>query len=154
MVKTPLVENSFVNSIATGINNFFYFRVKACAEAEVLLLEKPTDKDSVKYIVVLGANENMVSRLVKRTDDRGDDVLMEVDTPFILNCDAFLPFWVVFNNDQKFEVGVGNKIYEGVLISFTDVDSSPVHGLTISTSKLSGNGDWEFSQNAGTCHKH
>lgn len=77
-------------------NNYLTFKVRTCNDAHILLSNTLLDtSETNSYEIVFGAFEN--TRTVIRQGSHGNE-LAAADTPDIMNCDAFLPLWVKWEN--------------------------------------------------------
>ena len=99
----------------------------------------------MSYRVILGANENTMTR-VYRVDDGGrtETVLAEAHTPYILDCDNPRDFWVLYGYGFVI-VGKGQKLFENLILDTQDVDMEPVHEIAMSGAGAT----WIFERNYG-----
>ena len=71
----------------TAPRSFISFSVEACAEAHISLAETPGVLGDAAYEVILGADSNTKSRILK--DMNSQQIVDEEDTPEILNCNGY-----------------------------------------------------------------
>ena len=86
LVKTS--GNHDHNSVwLTTPRGFIEFSVEACAEAHIALAETPGVLGAGAYEVVLGADGNTKSRILK--DMSSNETVAETDTPGLLDCNKY-----------------------------------------------------------------
>lgn len=76
--------------------NHLAFNVRTCDNVHLLLSTSLMNVSSeVSYEVVIGGYDNTISDI--RRGAHGP-ILVQVDTPNIMKCDEFLPFWITWGN--------------------------------------------------------
>jgi len=120
------------------------FKVRACAEARILLSEDPFDLTTFSREIVIGGSSNTRSGIY----DINNQSLLETSTPAILQCEEFVDFWIRWqSNGGTITVGKG-VIDVGVFLKYDDSDPHPVHAVSISTAQ-NNTGSWQLSTDAG-----
>ncbi|ELU12990.1 hypothetical protein CAPTEDRAFT_64072, partial [Capitella teleta] len=106
-----------------------YFLVKSCKDVHIMLSGSIGDIQNA-YEIEIGGNTNQITDI--RFGSMGN-ILVQVDTPFICNCDEYQPFWVSWE-DKKIEVGTGEKRLHPY-ISYTEEEGEELEiaALTLST---------------------
>ena len=120
------------------------FRVKACNDAFVALMQTPGNRSSNLYEVVLGgwSNQKSAIRLLKY----GVNTVI-VDTPNILNCTQWRRFWVSWK-DGVIDVGYGPRAGVRKFMSWRDPEYFGVNGLNVASAHGS-TAVWHFSEPKG-----
>jgi hypothetical protein len=122
------------------------FRVRACSDATIDLMTDHTNQSSTAYRIVLAASQNNESRLYKFHNGQAE-VLQQMPTPGLLQCDALIHFWIETNRTGKIAVGQGSTFGQSLFLNFVDLDSLSSRGLSVSSS--SGDADWEIPVEQG-----
>lgn len=90
------------------------FEVKSCTSVHILLSSSDVQNSSLPlYEIRLGGWNNMKSHLLYRADDSLTDESMHlttVDTPNILSCTVYMPFWISYIGEH---VGYGIGLLDG-----------------------------------------
>ena len=96
--------------------NYLSFKIRSCDNGHVLLSTSLMDvSETAAYEIVLGAYENTISDI--RRGAHGE-ILVQANTPNILNCDEFLPFWLRWGNGMLI-VGSG-PLDSHVIMQYSD----------------------------------
>ncbi|KAI0235762.1 hypothetical protein LSAT2_013711 [Lamellibrachia satsuma] len=120
----------------------FVFRIVACSDAQLNLLRRPGDLQSVSYRVIIGANGNNRTGIYRVADEgRNETLLKEAFTPDILDCDHPRDFWVLYTYGLVL-FGKGQKVFHNTLLDVFDVEMEPVHELALSA----GGAKWIFNR--------
>lgn len=119
-------------------NRAFYFEVRACSLAHVVLMERP-DSAATAIHVVIGDNNNRQTSI-----SFPDGQTAEVDTPNILSCELYRKFWVSWENEQ---IRIGRGLpYDEVILA--RASTKPVTVVALSTDDAV-TGDWRFMHDEG-----
>jgi hypothetical protein len=124
------------------VNYFVEFKVRSCNDGHILLATSLGD-DAHGYEIVLGGYDNTKSDI--RRGSHGE-ILKQVDTPGILNCNEFLPFWVRWG-DRTVLVGSG-RLDDQVILQLEDSDQPEIAAFSI-TSWLTSEAEYRFLQSHG-----
>ena len=120
------------------------FKVRACAEARILLSEDPFDMTMFSREIVIGGESNTKSGIY----DNNNQSLMESNTPAILQCDELIDFWIRWQpNGGTITVGKG-PIDVGVFLKYDEFDLHPFYAVSISTGQ-NNSGSWQLKTDAG-----
>lgn len=129
----------------SGITSIMY-EVKACKDAFVLLSNSDV-KNSTNplYEIQFGNFLNSRSRILYRINDSldaGSRYMQYKNTPNILNCNMYLPFWISWAGG-KITYGTGLVVAENTLDSWISTNQFAVRGIEVYTS-FSETGDWNI----------
>ena len=121
------------------------FRLKGCGSSHIALLTRPGDT-SVGYQVTLGAESN--TRCKVRTVI-GETPEVDIPTPDILDCSAFLDFWISWEGGN-ITVGNSSELYQGMFMHYDDsADPHLVTAVSFTTESDEIQSDWEFHRDSG-----
>lgn len=118
------------------------FRVRTCNDGHILLSSSLLDVAD-GYEIVLGGYDNTRSDI--RRGSHGT-ILLQVETPDIMNCDEFLPFWVRWGSGSV-EVGSG-RLDGHLIMQVYDAEQPHIQALTV-TSWISAPAEYQFLQSYG-----
>lgn len=122
------------------------FRVRACSDAAINMMMDHTNQSSVAYRIVLAESQNNESRLYKIRNGQAE-LLQQMPTPGLLQCDALVHFWIETNRTGKIAVGQGSTFGQSLFLNFVDPESLSSRGLSLSSSN--GDADWEIPTEQG-----
>lgn len=139
---TSLPDHSY-NQMSKSITgqNSVVFQVMACRDAHVALTQQFNNLQSPTYEIILGGNGNRNSFI---RDGNTFEEFYRIDSPDVLNCNAYRTFWVKWNVDSKITVGRGAIVGVNQFMEWLDPQRRPFSGLTIST-YYDQPGLWDFS---------
>lgn len=124
------------------MSNYLTFSVRTCDNAHLMLSAEMLDTTNA-YEIVLGAFSNTKSDI--RRGSHGPP-LVQVDTPNIMKCDEYLPFWVRWEN-KTLQLGYG-AIDETVLMRLDDAEMPAITAASVSSWE-SANGEYQFPETQG-----
>ncbi|XP_063400139.1 uncharacterized protein LOC134684763 [Mytilus trossulus] len=158
-VSTPKVDSGIdaftiadIMNYTIDINKFnldlsgitsLVFEVKACMYAHVLLSSSDVRKSSEPLYEIIIGDYNYRSYIVYRTNDSLSSesrTFKNVNTPDILNCTVYLPFWIRWAGGE-IKLGTGVVVSENVLGSLTNTDHFEVRSIGVFTDK-NASGNW------------
>lgn len=148
-VRAVFVSTSRENSkrdiwITENERGYIVFGVRSCKQAR-LFLNEGIGKLGKAYTIVLGAKQNRISKIIK-----GEQVLVQVDTPDLVDCDETKYFWISWLNGV-IEVGRGMRLRDRLFMSTPPgTDTSNLTALTIDSRY--DNAHWQFRSIEGMCH--
>ena len=122
----------------------FAFRVAACNDAHIALVQNPDDILNNAIEIVLGGWSNAKSAIRSKP---GGPNLVWVNTSYLLECKKMKSFWISWR-DGLIQVGKGLP-YEEVFMSWKDNSRRPVHSLALATG-FGSEGDWQYFKERGT----
>jgi hypothetical protein len=99
--------------------------------------------ESASYEIVLGAYDNTLSDI--RRGSHGQ-ILTQVETPNIMNCDEFLPFWIKWEN-KVLIVGSG-PIDSHIIMQYNDPQMADSFVVTV-TSWVTAPAEFHFLEVEG-----
>ncbi|CAH1794507.1 unnamed protein product [Owenia fusiformis] len=121
------------------------FEIQACNDAHIALESKPSVVGVPQaYEIVLGGWSN--TRSVIRDGKQGTEKVT-VDTPNLLNCTVFLPFWVTWQNGI-IRVGKGFSYGRNLLMEWQDTTPKPVTVISVATG-WGSTANWNFREPTG-----
>ncbi|CAG2184807.1 unnamed protein product [Mytilus edulis] len=129
------IDISRCNLDLSGITSLL-FELKACANGHVLLSNSDVKKSSKPLYEILIGDSNYYSVIAYRTDDSlepGSYIYNESNTPHILNCTVYLPFWISWA-DGDIRLGTGILVDKNVLVSFMNPHHFEVRSIGVLTS--------------------
>jgi hypothetical protein len=121
------------------LNFYVEFEVRTCSDGHILLGTYLFDETN-GYEIVLGGYDNTKSDI--RRGSHGP-ILLQVDTPDIMNCDEFLSFWVRWGN-SSLEIGSG-RLDEHVIMRLSDPQQPAIKSLSVS-SWITAPAEYHFPQ--------
>ncbi|CAG2191132.1 unnamed protein product [Mytilus edulis] len=124
------------------------FEVKACASVHILLSSSDVKNSLLPlYEIRLGGWGNIKSHLLYRADDSltaESMYLKEVDTPNILNCNVYLPFWISYTGGH-IGYGIGLLVGENALSNVINTNKVEVRGIGVLVSYNYGrSAEWKI----------
>jgi hypothetical protein len=120
-------------------SSFAEFKVRTCNDGHILLATSLFD-ETKGYEIVLGGYDN--SRSDIRRGSHGQ-VLQQADTPDIMNCDEFLPFWIRWGNKSVI-VGSG-RLDDHIVMRFDDPEQPEIKALSV-TSWVTASAEYHFPE--------
>jgi len=103
------------------------FKVRACNDGHILLATSLND-ETYGYEIVLGGYGNTASDI--RRGSHGP-ILVQANTPDIMSCDEFLPFWIRWGSNSV-EVGSG-RLDNHVIMRLNDPDQPEIRAFSVSS---------------------
>lgn len=128
---------------------YFHFEVKACGNAIIALSEIQGNTTWHTYEIVLGSDFNSKSFIY---DVDNDTVVVNAETPAVLDCQQHKQFWISWTNTDSIIVGSG-ETFSNPFMEYLHIDNNRhIRAVSFSTSQNSP-GDWVFPANTGiiTC---
>jgi len=125
------------------------FKVRSCSDGHILLGTSLSDETN-GYEIVLGGYGNTVSDV--RRGSHGP-ILRQANTPDIMNCDEFMPFWVRWGfsspiwGNYNLEVGSG-RLDDHVFMKVDDPEQPLIKAFSV-TSWLTSPAEYQFLQSSG-----
>ena len=109
-------------------HHHFTFQVSGCQEARIALTDIPFNASVNAYEIVLGSDNNMVTQIYR--DAGSGQVVNEANTPQILDCNMYRPFWVRYHQHSGV-IQVGRGVLDAdVLLEWTDENPRNVHAVS------------------------
>ncbi|CAC5372528.1 unnamed protein product [Mytilus coruscus] len=110
------------------------FEVKACVSVHILLSSSDIQNSSLPlYEIRLGGWQNTKSHILYRAGNSLTDESMHlttVDTPNILNCTVYLPFWISYTGGH-IGYGTGLLVGENTLSNVINTNQVEVRGIGV-----------------------
>ena len=125
--------------------NYFMFRILACSDAKIALVDIPYDL-SRSYELLIGADSNSKTELFR---DQDSNPVATTGTPSVLDCNTYQDFWMRWSGDGNIEVGKGDKLGAGVFLEWMDEDPRLVHFLSLTSGSASSGATWNFDDDIG-----
>ena len=128
------------------------FKVRACAEANIILSEFPTISDYRTYEFSIGFEEN--TKAYVRKSVSGDPVkTVDLGESYGLSCEYEVPYWIqwrnMINDTLRLQMGAGSVAGENVFVNWTDTDDPyQVQAVGYATSNAY-EGTWLFTEAEG-----
>lgn len=110
------------------------FRVKACSYVSIALSSNPGMTGDKTYEILIDSKSHI---------KMNSTFLASKDTPGILKCEEFRPFWISWKNGL-IQAGTGNEISTNAFVQWSDPDMFTVYGLAVSTGP-GVSGDWDLN---------
>ncbi|CAC5386103.1 unnamed protein product [Mytilus coruscus] len=145
--KTPDVMDYTIdinryNLDLSGITSLL-FEIKTCSYAHVLLSNSDVRNSSKPLYEIIIGYFNYDSFIIYRADDSlysGSRNYTSVETPNILNCTVYLPFWISWESGD-IELGTGIVVGENVVLNLTNTHHFEVKSIGVLTD-LGTLGNW------------
>lgn len=129
--------------------NHLMFNVRTCDNVHVLLSTALMNVSAeMSYEVVIGGYDNTISDIRKGAHG---PIVVQVDTPNILKCDEFLPFWIKWEN-SAITVGHGD-LGSNVFMQYSEANMASSFVATVS-SWTTAPAEYHFLESQGKKLRH
>lgn len=124
-------------------SNYLTFKAKSCNDGHILLSTSVLETGNSSYEIVIGSFDNTKSEI--RRGSHGA-ALVSVETPSVMNCHEYLPFWVRWEN-KTLEVGSG-PLGSHVIMRADDPQMPTIQVASV-TSWTTATAEYQFMQSEG-----
>lgn len=140
-------EAEFSNNSWTVTDDRLIFLLRGCEEAMVSLSHSPTVTTINAYIIYIGVDANMKTKLVKRGSTGVEDLEMVYDSEDILSCTEERSFWIHWGG-MYVEFGKGDEPGLHPVGTLYDQNLMDINGLSIA-SGTDQRMRWQFPKSFG-----
>ena len=130
--------------VATLGEQHILFKLKACADAHVVLSKNVGLTSIDSYEIHIGAQNNTMSYIRQGVNG---GVMDEDSTRGILSCTTSQWYWISWSTNY-IEFGKGSYVGHEIVLAWQSGYPQPIEGVSVSTD-VTSTGTWEFTSIAG-----